>query len=109
MVAICLSDARSEHAANRRCDTAPCVGRRETATRCAFGMVNGYVHHQMSRYPTPIDGVDSSKVYARHRDGVGRLLAKIRGAYGALLPHLDSRLPPPPPFPRDVHEALARE
>lgn len=74
-------------------------------------IVNGYVHQQISRYPTQIDGVDSSEVYARHRGGVGRLLAKIYGACGALLPHLDSRLPPPPPppFPRRVREALGRE
>lgn len=74
-------------------------------------IVNGYVHQQISRYLTQIDGVDSSEVYARHRDGAGRLLAKICGACGALLPHLDNRLPPPPPplFPRYVREALGRE
>lgn len=70
-------------------------------------IVNGYVHQQISRYPTQIDGVDSSEVYAQHRGGVGRLLAKIHGACDALLPHLDSRLPPP--FPQDMREALARE
>ena len=74
-------------------------------------IVNGYVHQQMSRYPTQVDGVDSGEVYARHRGGVGRLLVKIHGACGALLPHLDSRQPPPPPppFPQDVREALAQE
>ena len=74
-------------------------------------IVNGYVHQQISRYPTQIDGVDSSEVYTRHRDGVGQLLAKIHGACNALLPHLDSRLPPPPPPPppQDVHEARAQE
>lgn len=74
-------------------------------------IVNGSVHQQISRYPTQIDGVDSGEVYARHRGGVGRLLVKIHGACGALLPHLDRRLPPPPPppFPQDVREALAWE
>ena len=62
-------------------------------------MVNGSVHQQISRYPTQIDGVDSAEVYARHRDGVERLLGRIYGACGMLMRHLDWRSPPPPPPP----------
>ena len=65
-------------------------------------MVNGSVHQQISRYPTQIDGVDSAEVYARHKDGVERLLGRIYGACGMLMQHLDRRsTPPPPPPPLD--------
>ena len=60
-------------------------------------IVHGSVHQQISRYPTQIDGVDSAEVYARHRDGVERLLGRIYGACGMLMRHLDRRSPPPPP------------
>lgn len=62
-------------------------------------IVNGSVHQQISRYPTQIDGVDSAEVYARHRDGVERLLGRIYGACEMLMQHLDWRSPPPPPPP----------
>ena len=62
-------------------------------------IVNGFVHQQISRYPTQIDGVDSAEVYARHRDGVERLLGRIYGACEMLMQHLDGRSPPPPSPP----------
>lgn len=67
--------------------------------RHTTAMVNGSVHQQISRYPTQIDGVDSAEVYARHKDGVERLLGRIYGACGMLMQHLDRRSPPPPPPP----------
>lgn len=60
-------------------------------------IVDGFVHQQISRYPTQIDGVDSAELYAQHVDGVARLLGRIYNACDMLLPHLDSRSPPPLP------------
>ncbi len=40
-------------------------------------IVSAFVHQQISRYPTPVDGVDSREVYMDHKDDVKALLKQI--------------------------------
>ena len=50
-------------------------------------------HQQISRYPTKLDGVDSQKIYAKHKDDVKNLLAKIYFAVEKILKHLKHGAP----------------
>ncbi len=52
-----------------------------------------YAHQQISRYPTKLDGVDSKKIYAKHKDDVKDLLAKIYFVAEKLLKHLKHGAP----------------
>ena len=50
--------------------------------------VRSFVHQQISRYPTPIDGVDSRTVYMDHKDDVKTLLKEIYATSNTMSKHL---------------------
>lgn len=51
-------------------------------------VVRSFVHQQVSRYPTQIDGVDSREIYMDHKDDVKALLKEIYATSTVLLRHL---------------------
>lgn len=56
-------------------------------------IVDSFVHQQISRYPTRIDGVDSRKIYMDHRDDVKSLLRRIYATSKTLSKQLECKAP----------------